>query len=73
MRIESNETCKQCIREITVYTIGDTPSQCNSLRTLPAWTRCGCGWGEISTSRLEEIVPDWREHLAPDEEEGGSS
>ena len=67
MRVNPHVSCVVCGEQVTVYlynSLKKTNEKC-----LPAWTKCNCGWLEISTLSLDSLVPEWREYFAEDVDE----
>lgn len=68
MRFDNVDLCIYCTSNVDVYLAGKTLAKIND-RTLPAWKKCRCGWNEISTSELTDLVPAWRDLFNEDEED----
>jgi hypothetical protein len=66
IRFDNMEVCYKCQDWKTVHLAGDKLSKINE-RTLPAWTKCRCGWNEITTAELTRLAKWWRDALTPDD------
>lgn len=67
MLFETDQVCPDCNVYLVVYPCSIKMGKVNA-RTLPGWKRCECSryrFNEISSSEFDELVPGWRDRLAP--------
>ncbi len=71
MIFKTGQACPICNAEIWVYPCSTKMSKVNA-RSLPGWTRCECTprFNELCSAEFDELVPGWRDRLAPDEGDG---